>query len=135
MFAALLRDNIKRMTISGMKLPQGRVSQKYPASLDKSETHTAIQLYIRERMINFNPYRSIRSGNLLRWEDLDRFLCAAIMSGGERVGQEVTHRRENFEDNGKEVASTNHQEVGGGALNNVIEKGLYTRSMHTTSLS
>ena len=53
-FAALLRDNIKRVAISGMRLPQGCVSQKYPALLDKPKTHTAFPLYIRERMIGFN---------------------------------------------------------------------------------
>ena len=66
---------------------------------------------------------------------MDPFLCAAVMSGGERVSREATHRRENLIENQKEMTSTNHQEVGGGALNNVVEKGCNAGSMQKTSFS
>ena len=44
------------------------------------------------------------------------------MSGGERVGREVTHRCQELKENKKQLANKNHQEIDGGALNNIAEE-------------
>ena len=55
------------------------------------------------------------------------------MSEGTEVGWVVTHRREKFKKNQKKVASKNHQEICGGTLNNIIQKGRYTAGTYKAS--
>lgn len=94
-FAAFFRDNIKRVIISGTRLPQGRVIQNLPAKFDKSDTYVEFTLCVRENVVGFSLIEACKGSNLPRWEKLDRFLHAEIMggetsrSGGHSQGQKA----------------------------------------------
>ena len=75
-------------------------------------------------------------GDLPPWERLNRCLCGNYeKSGGKQVCRELTHRRQKLKENEKELASKNHEEIYGGALNNVGEERGYTRSIHMAPFS
>ena len=50
-------------------------------------------------MIRFSLIQIFEVNDLLPQEQLDQPLCAAIVSGGERVSQEATYRRNKLKEN------------------------------------
>ena len=62
-----------------------------------------------EHVVRFNLIEMFEDGDLHRWDRLDRFLCGRYeMSGGKRVGREVTHRSQKQKENKKQFESKNH---------------------------
>ena len=81
------------------------------------------------------PYCDVQVGDLPRGEELNHFLRATCNEGGTQVGQVVTHRGKEFEEDYKKVTSKDHQEIYGGIFNDRVEKVLHTVSTHKTSMS
>jgi hypothetical protein len=57
-----------------------------------------------------------------------------VMSEGTQVDQVDTHRREQFEEDRKNMAGKNYQEIRGSALNDIVEKVRHARKIRHSSM-
>ena len=96
-FAAFLRDSIKRVAISGMTLPEVALADDVGGFNTACKTHADIAL-CEVTFHQIHLHCSIRDGNLLSRKKIKRKLRCLVMSGGIRIDWAIAHRWENFEE-------------------------------------
>ena len=90
-FAAFLRDSIKRVAISGMTLPGVALVDDVGGFNTVCKTHTDIMLF-KVTFHQIHLHRNIWDGNLRPRKTPKRSLRYLVVSGGTRIDRAITYR-------------------------------------------